>query len=649
MSPTIVALTVALALSVAQIPEPTEEPAHTSYPPSANIEEVRGWVKRAPSTHPRLLIDAEGLVALRESIKGDPLREKIAEVVVHQAELLLESAPIERKLKGRRLLGQSRRCIQRVLALSMAYHLTGEMKYVRRCEEELLAVARFKDWNPSHFLDVGEMTFGLAIGYDWLYEELDPQAREEIRGAIVEKSLTLPFGDQDYWWVKATNNWGQVCHAGLVAGALAVMEHEPELAARTVHSAITHVTRSMAVYEPSGSYPEGPGYWGYGTGYNVLLIASLESVLGTDFGLSFAPGFDETGAYPRLMTGSSGRYFNYADGGWRRGPQPALSWFAARYGRPDWLIGEIELLDERLDSWREKPEQAGRFAPLSLLWLARGAKASAASRVALPLHWRGDGHVPITIHRSSWTDPDAVFVGIKAGSPSANHGHMDVGSFVLDADGVRWSHDIGAEGYHGIEARGMNLWSRRQDSDRWKIFRLNNHSHSTLVIDGALQHVPGKGKIIAFSDDPERAHTIIDMSELYPGVRVRRGIRLLSSKQVIIQDELQGLKPGTRVRWGMLTLGEAGKEGGRSLELTQGNASLSLLRISPTGDVQGWRVIDSETPRNEWDSPNPGTAMVAFEALAPDSGELTLCVWITPGSCRDADEPTSDPVPLANW
>ena len=32
---------------------------------------------------------------------------------------------------------------------------------------------------------------------------------------------------------------------------------------------------------------------------------------------------------------------------------------------------------------------------------------------------------------------------------------MDAGSFVLDADGVRWAHDLGAENYNRIESLGM--------------------------------------------------------------------------------------------------------------------------------------------------------------------------------------------------
>jgi len=636
LAPLVLAFVPALARQVA-------EPAPPAYPPSATLEEVRALVERSPKTHPRLLLDAEGLVRLRESVEAEPLRKALAELVVAQADALLDEPPIERKLEGIRLLSQSRRCVERALALSMAFHLTGEEKYVRRCETELLAAARFVDWNPSHFLDVAEMTFALAVGYDWLFDELDPAARAEVRAAIVEKGVRLPFAEgASYWWTRATNNWGQVCHGGLTAGALAVMEDEPELAARTVHHAIHNVTVSMAVYAPKGCYPEGPGYWSYGTTYNALLIASLESALGTDFGLSLAPGFDETGGYLALATGPSGRTFNYADGGWQRSPQPALLWFAARYGRPDWLLGEYE----RLEASVRGPAKAGYFAVLSLLWMEDGMQRVDPAATRLPLSWSSGGGVPITVHRSSWSDPNATFVGVKAGSPSANHGHMDAGSFVLDADGVRWAHDLGAEGYHRIESRGMSLWSSRQDSDRWKIFRLSNPSHNTLVIDGALQRAMGRAEVVSFGDGPDGGWTVVDLGPVHAdhaakqdgdGFYVLRGVKLLKTGQVVVQDELAGLRPGATVRWGMLTLGEPGQAGERRIGLTQEGASLSLEVVAPPAPT--WTVIDTATPRNEWDSPNPGTAMVAFEAVVPDSGALTLCVWLTPGSCESPDPP----------
>jgi hypothetical protein len=287
-----------------------------------------------------------------------------------------------------------------------------------------------------------------------------------------------------------------------------------------------------------------------------------------------------------------------------------------------------------------------RVLPLALLWMNRLGDDVA---INMPLHWSSEGHVPITIHRSSWTDPNATFVGLKAGSPAANHGHMDIGSFVLDSDGVRWAMDLGAESYHGIESRGMNLWSHSQNSDRWTIFRQSSNGHNTLVIEGQLQYAAGHAKVIDFSDDPAFPHSVIDMTSVYKDQAklVHRGVALLPSCEVLIQDHLTGLKPGSRVRWGMVTSGTTGRVGASELELRQGNASLLLSILSPQSAI--WQKIDTAKPRNVWDSPNRGTCMAAFEVIAPKSGELTYAVLATPGTCKKSLKTTHVVRPLADW
>ena len=626
----------------------TQTALGAAYPPEASLDEVRARIREASPEHPRLLATAAELAAIREALGEQSQKGDLARAVVAQAEAYADAPPVTRTLEGRRLLGVSRQCLKRVLCLTMAHRLTGEEHFAARAEQEMLAAARFENWNPSHFLDVAEMAFALAVGYDWLYEVLSPASRAEIRTALIDKAVSLPFATNHRGWVNAENNWGQVCHGGLTAAALAVMEDEPDLAARTIHQAAHHVTRSMAAFAPHGSYPEGPGYWSYGTTYNVLLIALLESALDTDFGLSLAPGFAETGEYINLVAGPSGRYFNYADGGDGRAAEPALHWLAKRYQRPDWTLNEPGLLRSDIRRLlRADPRGShGRFLPLTLLWMAEPDPATVNR---MPLHWSGGGSVPITLHRSAWADPRATFVGLKAGSPSANHGHMDTGSFVLDALGVRWAVDLGAEGYHGIESRGMNLWDRRQDSDRWKIFRLNSLSHNTLVIDGALQRVGGHGQVVRFSGDPDRPFSVIELSEVYAGQAssVQRGVALLPSGEVLIQDELRGLRPGSRVRWGMLTPARPVEPGTATLTLHQGDAALTLSLLAPA--KMAWQLVDTAAPRNEWDSPNPNTRMAAFEATAPDSGELTLAVLATPGPGQPSIGASPSLPPLADW
>jgi len=616
-----------------------------TYPPKVREAALRNLIAEAELTRPRLLMGPSDIPAIRERVEREPALAEVAQAVLREADAMLAAEPIERIQVGRRLLGQSRRAIRRLLTLAMAYQLTGRDIYVNRAAEEMRAIAAFSDWNPSHFLDVAEMTFAMAIGYDWLYEQLDPATRETVRRAILDKGVRVPLETEHHGWTRAHNNWGQVCHAGMVAGALAVAEHDPEAAVRTVARALENVTVSMAAYDPKGGYPEGPGYWSYGTTYNVLLIAMLESALGSSFGLDKAPGFDQTGQFPALVTGPSGLYFNHSDGGSGRACEVAVYWFAGRYGRPDWIWGDEQPRYRALHRDPDPDSASNRFLPLLLLWTPDSSQTISPK---MPLHWTSGGRVPIALHRSSWEDPKAVFLGFKAGSPSAPHGQMDVGSFVLDADGVRWAVDLGAEGYHRIESRGLNFWDMKQGSDRWRVFRQNNHSHNTLVIDDALQVVAGKAQIVRFSDDVRFPHSVADLSAVYAGQaeEVHRGVALLPDGQVLVRDRLTGLKPGASVRWGMVTTGTPSETGKPSLLLRQGDASLTMRIHQPAESV--WALFDTAKPKNEWDSSNPDTVMACFHAVAPQSGVLDLAVVLTPGSRQStrAEQIRMDP-PLA--
>ena len=185
----------------------------------------------------------------------------------------------------------------------------------------------------------------------------------------------------------------------------------------------------------------------------VVAMALLEGTLGSDFGLASMPGFAETGAYPDLVTGPSGMTFNYADGSPQRGTWCVQWWFAKRFNRPG-ILAYFERDAFRRHVVNPKAGKS-RMLPYALFWMQ---DVPAGIKPGLPLVWDAKGSVPITIQRSSWDDEKALFVGLKGGSPSAPHAHMDCGSFVLESGKVRWAVDIGAERYHRIESMGMNLW-----------------------------------------------------------------------------------------------------------------------------------------------------------------------------------------------
>jgi hypothetical protein len=190
------------------------------------------------------------LERVRQMIKSEPLAHAWYANLRKQAEKMLDEPTVEYKLNGPRLLAQSRRCLDRIYTLGLLYRLDGDKRFAERAKQELFAAAVFKDWNPSHFLDVAEMTHAFGIGYDWLFDALSSEERATLRTAIIEKGLQpsfvekLPNTARGYnWWLTVTHNWNQVCNGGLTVGALAIADEEPELAERVMRRALDSIGR----------------------------------------------------------------------------------------------------------------------------------------------------------------------------------------------------------------------------------------------------------------------------------------------------------------------------------------------------------------------------------------------------------------------
>jgi hypothetical protein len=593
-------------------------------------QQVRQRIAEAPP-HPRLFWTAKDEGPVREKTRTHPAVGAAWEAVRLTAEHMLAEPPVVYRKDGRRLLGRSREALSRMMHLGFAFRMSGDRRYLERSISEMKAMAAMPDWNPSHFLDTAEMTMAIAVGYDWLHQELPPDVRSLCREAINSKGLG-PYlqPGASHGWEKGRNNWNQVCHAGMVAGALALLEENPQQAAEVVSRALAGLPYAMKVYDPDGTYPEGPGYWNYGTSFNVLLIEMLQSALGTDFGLAQSPGFLKSADFMLHIIGPSRRTFNFSDCGTGTGFSPAMTWFAAQTTRPELLWFERELLARDIEAVRASKgrRQGDRYFPLTVVWARNGME----SREPRALNWMGQGQNPLAVLRSSWGDPNAVFVAIKAGTPSASHGHMDTGSFVMDADGVRWSLDLGAEDYNRLEQRGVDLWNGRQGSQRWQIFRYHNRGHSTLLVNDSEQVVSSRAAISEFSADPKNAFAVVDLTPTYAGQLggATRRFQLLPDRSVTIEDRLIGGAQPASVRWGMVTDAVLKNDGTQASWLEKDGKRLRIEVAAPaSAALHSW---PANPPPREFDAPNPGVSIVGFTVTVPPAQAVTLKVLLLPGS-----------------
>jgi hypothetical protein len=587
--------------------------------------------------HPRILLFKGDEAGIMKTISDDPTWKKVHNAIINECDKLLTRPPVERVLIGRRLLDKSREALQRIFYLSYAWRTTNDVKYFNRAEKEMLAVSAFSDWHPEHFLDVAEMTLAVSIGYDWLFNSLSSSSKETIKKAIIEKGLKPSLDPKNNSWLTETHNWNQVCNTGMTYGALAVFEDQPELCARLINRAAASIELPMDACMPDGAYPEGYGYWGYGTSFNVMLISALGKDFGKMFDFSDKTGFFKTAGFLENMTGPIGSCFNFSDSGERGELHPAMFWFANRLNDPSllwsekkYLIGEVRASD--------------RLLPAIMIWGA-GMKIDRVTAPAKTM-WVGMGKNPVSLMRTSWNDPNTIYVALKGGSPNVNHAHMDAGSFVMEANGIRWAMDFGPQDYNSLESKGVDLWNMKQNSQRWDVFRYNNFAHNTLTINGKLQQVTGFAPIISSSADPLMMNAITEMTRIYEDQvkTASRGIAIIDKQYVIIRDEIETLSKETVIRWTMVTSAEVKITGDNTAELTKEGKKLVLKVTSPVKiSMKTWTT----KPTHDYDAQNPGTTLVGFETTIAANTKAAFQVFLLPGEVTP--NPATIPGSLNKW
>jgi hypothetical protein len=599
-----------LAAAGAEAPEPV-----VPIPSATNI------LARLHQAHPRLLATAQDFAELSKRTASDSQLQAWHTKLQAQAQNILSAAPSRYEIPdGLRLLATSRRVVNRVYTLALLQRLDGDKRYAERAWQELAAAASFPDWNPRHFLDTAEMTHAFAIGYDWLYDTWTPEQRATLQQAMVEKGLKPALGlyRAHSSWTRVRHNWNQVCNGGVGMGALALADVEPQLAGEIMHDALESIQLAMAEFAPDGAWKEGPGYWDYATFYNVVFLAGLQTALGGDFGLSQIEAFKDTGLFPIYVTGPLGRTFNYADGGDHAIFASQMFWLARKFNQP-------------VLAWYER--RATSPTALDLHWYDPAGTNPKTAGLPLDKYFRG---AEVAVLRSDWDNPQALFVGFKAGDNKANHSHLDLGSFVLDAAGVRWAMDLGADDYNLPGYFG---------GQRWTYYRLRAEGHNTLVINPTAapeQDPAAKTQITRFESAPKRAFAIADLTPAYAknASRVWRGIALLDREKVVVQDEIRAEKP-IDLWWFMHTRASARIESdGRVANLQQGGAQLRAEILSPP-DAR-FQLMDAEplptSPHPEGQAKNERVRKLAIHLTGINDSRLAVLLVPNPPKAEEAGE-----------
>lgn len=569
------------------------------------------WGDLSQKPHPRLWLPSSAEKPLREKIAADPLAARMHQAAMAEAGRILNQRTCIYEIPdGRRLLRESRLALHNIMHCAWAWRMGGGDQFRLRTIAELEAACALKDWNPSHFLDTAEMAAAVATGYDWLYPALTPEQRAMCENAIIGKALkpAKEIHDKSGWWTKPRNNWAQVCGSGIALAAAAIAGKDEGLSEELFDRGLKLVESCGRFYQPDGMYPEGPGYWQYGTNYHVILLAACAPL---DRRTDEAPIMEKAGDSIMHLTGPTGLPFNFADGkAGLQTPTAAQCWLAARYQNTAQAGYVRNALNRALDASRGKAS-GDRFFPLSILWLPDAPPAESPLPTAAVFH----GEQAAAIFRSGW-DRQASWFAIKGGTPASSHGQMDVGSFVYDTHGSRWVHDLGSDNYNLPSYFGKM---------RWNYLRLRNASHNTLEIDGKLQNAESNPcPVISSNLDGNPLNAVFDLTDAYAGT-ARRVLRSASFQRdtgaVRIEDQITA--PAGDVRWRVITDADCEVLGDQVI-LRKKDRHITLRRVSNAG---AWSITGLVPPTPEEDQNHGFRAAVL---TVPKADRISLIVEIEP-------------------
>ena len=282
--------------------------------------------------------------------------------------------------------------------------------------------------------------------------------------------------------------------------------------------------------------PEGPGYWNFGTQFALYAMASMQTALGHTYELANSPGLEETAEYFLYMRGTSLTDAAWADCGMSDTGLGSLQdpsklfWFSTAYNKTvyaalaRWYISRLE---DGPDGPKVQGEGGGLGEIDNLFYYPLGNSTQQGSLSEMnttmfplnkvysdPSQDRSRGRKKhLGSWRQCWHSVNCSWAGFKGGqnllddhgsNSHNNHGHHDLGQFVLEMKGQRWAVDIGAGFYSNA-----NYFGRF----RFSYYHTSSFGHNTLRFNNQSQCHNGSAAIVAH--DPAGPRATIDLTEGY--------------------------------------------------------------------------------------------------------------------------------------
>lgn len=472
-----ISVTLGGPMNAKPVPPPPPPPVVPERDPA--IEKPRSLVPAVNGKHPRLLFSAADIPALRQKAAGAgrPFMQQIEQY------LAACTPPVDDKFITDATDAQ-RQGFWRLPTVALHYVLTQNPESLQTSVGFLKVFVAQEHWETGAERDAGMSAannmVGAALAYDWLYSDLEPEFREQVRTKLLTHARRMYYGGHlmkvgktHYWQQDPHNNHRWHRNAGLALCALAVADDARNDDDWILEKTIEELQFIHKWLPDDGSSHESPSYLVFGGPYLVLAFQAVDRCVGTDLMghvffkttpgfriATIAPGFSE--AFGFGDSGGFGFYNNYNLAA------------TARHRLADEQAALLKLFQAQ--------PRAYEYGWMSLIWFDPTVGGGDASKVSKRVLFDDVG---VAVLRDGW-DASNVAMMLKAGP----YGGKILNKYRNELDGkyINVAHD-------DPDANMFVLWGQGgwlAANDGYAKKKLTS-SHNTLLVDGKGQLGEGSG------------------------------------------------------------------------------------------------------------------------------------------------------------
>ena len=572
-------------------------------------------------THPRIIADKADFTRLNSERRTDANKKQWYSNVLYTANSIIDEDPVTYTIKDGRLLDSANSALLRLEYLGFAYQMTKQEKYAQRGIAELEAICAFPDWNPSHYLDTGTLASAFAIGFDWLYDAMSEEQRTTLANSAKEKALDTAIlayeGNATFnsFWTDTETNWGVIVNGGIANLALATGEYNTDTAMRALSYALKSIESTWYRFAPDGAWFEGPGYWSYNLTHLSLFMASYEKVMGTPFGKDFM-GLSKYAEFKAHFEGPDGLPNNFHDSTDAHVENYGQFYLAKIYNNPSLMISRIA----EMSKYNIRPNV------MDIIWCDAGLSGDLEQLdLETDKYFRETEFVSM---RSGW-DADATWVSFHGGTSKDAHDHIDPGTFVYTAGGVRWAIDLGQEPLSYVGSADNPAIQAGYNS--YYFYRRKGEGHNIVVINPNDKLEIDQYAFVQAKKPVTNGKTSISSVDLSGAYAKNvnsyiRGYKLSDNKRTLtVRDEIS-LKKQSTMHWFMHTKGAVTVVDNRTAVIAQNGKRLVMkfLTNAPSSTLSIAEAKPLPTSPQFENTENTGVSKIDF--LVNGSGNVNITV-----------------------